>query len=90
MKANYAIVALNENNEILHLCFYEKTPSYYDIDSLKEELQEDQELGLVGLIPDKDYELLVINEFSWLKEAGYPSLEEIQEAFDRAENETEL
>ncbi len=53
MKINYGLIAVlpdeskkDEDLEVLHFCGYEKPPSVSDLESLYEELRNDEEFGL--------------------------------------------
>lgn len=44
----YGIIAIDENGEEVHFCAYENEPTEKDFDSLRHELNTDEEFGLVG------------------------------------------
>ena len=61
MKVNYILACLkdlgNEEFQIEHLCLYGNKPEQSDIESLRKELAEDEEFGMVG---NSDYEIRMI------------------------------
>lgn len=50
MKCNYGIMVVPKNNptSVVHFVAYEEEPDEHNYNSLREELNTDQELGLVG------------------------------------------
>ena len=74
MKINYAIICYKEldgdNIQVKHKCLYENKPEDVDIFSLQQELDTDEEFGMVG---DDDYEMMLIDRDNELWETfGLP------------------
>jgi hypothetical protein len=62
MKTNYALAAMVKSDDPLkHLCLYEEYPTQYDVDVLIEELETDEEFGMIGMVCDQDYVLQEIS-----------------------------
>jgi len=63
MKTNFALAVVlptddPEVGSVRHLCFYEEAPNQACVNSLVEELRNDEEFGLTDLICDVDYVLM--------------------------------
>jgi uncharacterized protein (DUF1697 family) len=52
---SHGIVVKDSTEEIVHICLYEKSPDIEDLLSLIEEIQTDQEFGLVGQAFELNY-----------------------------------
>ena len=61
MKTNYALAAVVPKPEdpkkgsVVHVCFYEESPSQFDVNALVEELATDTEFSMTHMVCDQDY-----------------------------------
>lgn len=46
MKIGHGLIAVDDDNNVLHFCGYESEPTERDVQSLREELLSDKEFGL--------------------------------------------